>query len=822
MRARWRIFGLLAVAALIAASATIALSGGSARHESVRAATPEEIEEAEQQEADLKTAQASSSNQLSGSVTDTGCGSSDISVDPASTINITVSSEVPSNDIAVNLVLNGQTLHNEDTGVGQETFVYPVGATGGGTYQIKVCKSPNPAAPFQPAGGPYPYDGVYTDVDVATPGTPIPAPGSTTNPTTVTPVASYGKWDATFAPATVVDPQRTEGEPVDIVTPDGTVWESGPWGTTTQQSFIHHSSNDGGEFHIVTADGLRPDAPPGGGDTDLAMDDQGTLYFVDLEALTNLGVAVSHDNGMTWTKNPAGVQQTALDRQWYAVDNGPTPSASDNTLFMGFHTSGVGTYVYSSPGSTGPNDPVGGLVWQNAGSLPGPLQPLAGDATCAKLHFDTVTRNLYMACNEGDHVRVTVGHVAIGQRTGIAFTNYTGPKTPGGGSVLGLFPGLSTDTAGNVYITWIDKSNFNVYYAFSNDQGKSWSAAVRVNTSPSATNEFDWVQAGAPGTIEVVWYGTSRVAVGGSDGMPSSLDADPGPATAYPWYGYGALITAANTAKPRVLQTRFTSKPMHYGAICNSGTTCITNPTADRQMADYFSFVNAQDGGMRIVYNDTTNESDGAGLFYARQIGGRTLLGTRLNGGGASNPVSDATGDAQYPHFSSAGVGPNLPQLDLTGVSVSQPNSATLRFTISAADLSKLVPPVGKTTPVWLVRFQALAPLENDPANVYRIFYVYMEKKANLVPQFYAGSATCQDTTPGNCKLLNYPETKAVDGSVNGNTITIDVPVATGFGAPIVGDTLYSVTGFTFGWNNPADDLAADVDATSAFDYQLK
>src|SRR5205085_3720320 len=154
--------------------------------------------------------------------------------------------------------------------------------------------------------------------------------------------------------------------------------------------------------------------------------------------LANLGTSVSHDNGMNWTKNPAAVQNSAVDRQWYAVDNGTSSSAADNTVFLAFHETAVGTFIYSSPGSTGPNDPVGGLVWQNSGSLPGPLQPLAGDATCAKLHFDAVTRNLYYACNEGDHIRVTVGHLAVGQRTGIQYANYNGPATPGGGNVLGL------------------------------------------------------------------------------------------------------------------------------------------------------------------------------------------------------------------------------------------------------------------------------------------------------------------------------------------------------------------------------------------------
>src|SRR5205823_3804265 len=118
---------------------------------------------------------------------------------------------------------------------------------------------------------------------------------------------------------------------------------------------------------------------------------------------------------------------------------------------------------------------------------------------------------------------------------------------------------------------------------------------------------------------------------GGSDAMPSSL-ADLGAATAYPWYGYAALVTKADTTRPKVAQTRFTSKPMHYGAICNRGTLCATDTTADRQMADFFGFDLAKDGGLRIVYNDTTNEFDGAGLHVTRQIAGSGVLGTAVSG----------------------------------------------------------------------------------------------------------------------------------------------------------------------------------------------
>jgi hypothetical protein len=69
--------------------------------------------------------------------------------------------------------------------------------------------------------------------------------------------------------------------------------------------------------------------------------------------------------------------------------------------------------------------------------------------------------------------------------------------------------------------------------------------------------------------------------------------------------------------------------------------------------------------------------------------------------------------------------------------------------------------------------------------------------------------------------VLEYGNDRAVNGTIAGNTITIDVPVATGFGVPIDGNTLYNVTAFTFGRNDTTADLYADVDATAPFDYAL-
>jgi hypothetical protein len=651
---------------------------------------------------------------------------------------------------------------------------------------------------------------------------PVTPPGSTNNPVTVYPIPSFSSWSARFAPATVVDSQRTEGEPLVKIDSDGNIWESGPWGFSTNMSFIHRSTNDGKKFHLVSTIGVRPDEPPGGGDTDVAVDDQGNIYFTDLEGpLTEIGASVSNDNGNTWRKNAAAVQQTVVDRQWYAVDNGASSGAFDNTIFLAFHTTAVGTFIYSSPGSQGANDPTGGIFFQNSATMPGPLQPLAADAICAQLRFDKVKRNLYYACNEGDHVRVTVGHVGVGQRMGISYANYNGPKTPGGGDVLNLFPALAADASGHVYMAWIDATSFALYYAFSTNEGKSWSAPVRVNSGGAVTNEFDWAQGGAAGTLALAWYSTDKAVPGGSDNMPSSL-ADLGAATKYPWYGYAALITKADTSRPKVAQTRFTSKPMHYGAICNAGTTCATDTTADRQMADFFGFDIGKDGGLRIVFNDTTNEFDGAGLHFTRQVSGTGAFGQNVAGrAAATNPVTDAASDANWPHYAPGGAGANLAQLDLTGLRISNPTPTSLRIKMTVKDLTQLMPPQGKTSSVWLTRFQALSPRPGGPEDVYRIFYVYMESVGGLTPTFFAGTASCQGTTPSNCKILQYRGEKPATGSIDGTTITIDVGLGTGFGAPIDGKTLHSVTAFTFGRSNSVDDLYYDVDATEAFDYVL-
>jgi type 1 fimbria pilin len=750
------------------------------------------------------SASAVGSGTFSGTITPTDCGPMhDIPVVAGDTTIDAVAAEyVSANDITVDLYNpSGQLVEHVDTLTSPESLHYATDKMTAGIYHLQVCPFPGGVVT-----APYDYTGSYSVTNGPPEDVPGSLPGTEVGPPTIT--RTTGK--LRLSPATVVDAQRTEGEPLDWFDQDGNLWESGPWGTTTQNSFIHRSTDGGLEFHVDSPNGLRPDPGPGGGDTDVVTDDQGNVYFVDLEALVNLGTSVSNDSGNNWRKNPAAVRNTAVDRQWYAVDNGPTAAASDNTVFLAFHETQIGTYIYSSPGSTGPTDPVGGLVWQDS-STNAPL-PLANDATCAQLRFDPVYRNLYYACNEGNHVRVTIGHVAPGQRTGIEYHNVALPVSPGGGGPGHLFPALAVDQGGNVYAAWIDTRDNNVYYSSSTDQGQSWTSPVQVNSAPSVTNEFLWAQGGAAGTLALAWYGTDTA--GQPDSFPNWA-TNPQGATSVPWWGYLGVISKATTPSATIAQQRFTEKPMHYGQICNQGIGCSVSQ-GDRQMADYFGFNVDKSGSMRIVYNDTTNQHNGAGLYEIRQVGGSTIFGGSSKGLVVKDPAADPTGDAQWPHYSPTGAGPNQPQFDFTGVQVGQPSAGVVRVRMSLSSLKSLQPPTGKTSSVWLTRFQALSTGDSGE-EAYRIFYVGAESIGGLTPSFFAGSTTCTNTTPGNCKVLNYPAQQQVTGHVCGNTLVADVPLS-GFGNPVTGALLYNVTAVS-GGRNSADDLYADIDATRSFDY---
>jgi hypothetical protein len=160
----------------------------------------------------------------------------------------------------------------------------------------------------------------------------------------------------------------------------------------------------------------------------------------------------------------------------------------------------------------------------------------------------------------------------------------------------------------------------------------------------------------------------------------------------------------------------------------------------------------------------------------------------------AVGSVRDPGGDA---FLSALGRGTKAPAaLDVTGVSVRQPDAKHVKVTLSTADHKlgqdlSVDPTLGGLVGEWIVRWAA--PTHGKPGDG-NIFYVGMESAGGGAPEFYTGTTVGINTT--HLKYFAFPKTTDIPGKIEGNTITWTVPLAD-VGNPSKGDGLYSITGFT-------------------------
>src|SRR5207253_6757594 len=133
----------------------------------------------------------------------------------------------------------------------------------------------------------------------------------------------------------------------------------------------------------------------------------------------------------------------------------------------------------------------------------------------------------------------------------------------------------------------------------------------------------------------------------------------------------------------------------------------------------------------------------GAALFELRQVAGPSAIGTTLTPPfpNTDTGVTDTLGDAQVPHYAPLGAGMNRPALDLTSLQISQPDNSHLRATLKLQSLASLLPPLGSTGLLWLVRWQFLSTGDAGEES-YRIFYLGANSTAGQTPVFFAGTGT--------------------------------------------------------------------------------
>jgi len=78
---------------------------------------------------------------------------------------------------------------------------------------------------------------------------------------------------------------------------------------------------------------------------------------------------------------------------------------------------------------------------------------------------------------------------------------------------------------------------------------------------------------------------------------------------------------------------------MHYGADLQPGQrSARPTPPQTARWPTTSASTSGKNGGLQIVYNDTTNEFDGAGLYSTRQVAGSTITGGSVSDAVQGNP----------------------------------------------------------------------------------------------------------------------------------------------------------------------------------------
>ena len=551
------------------------------------------------------------------------------------------------------------------------------------------------------------------------------------------------------------------------------VYTSVPGSGNTDTSWIWHSEDGGKTFKWVTASAPtsgKPTTCHGGGDTELAVDTAGHLYFADL-TLANFSTARSDDGGATFTCSNTGVPDAVVDRQWYATDGDPTNGGSiylaSDEVGQGnpsCNTSSVGNNVlvmFRSPlagvGSTagvtfGPANEITQKIACGEGIMGNDeVSPVATTTGLNGAQLSTPVRHVYVIHDDATLTKILVARcfpVAFGlpvanvaDPSGLNCVDLPVASFPG--SKTGAnFPTMAIDRAGNLYAVWeqapVNGSGFVtgdtvLRYAYSTDEGNHWSTPMTIPTPGLHNNVLAWPAAGDDGRVDIAWYGTPATANpndptcghNGSPTPPAAALGGPDSTTNGIWSVYMVQTLNGHAAAPT-----FTAPILAGEHYAHKGTiqTIIGGQCGDRTLGDFLQMRVGSHGEAQIAYADSNNIlkpfliSHG---MYVRQNGGSGLYsaGSPVSGDPILlNGASDPSGDGR---FEAAGqTSPNIGNLDVTGSSMAKPTPSDChpsgtpcyRVSMTVADLTSLGPPATSgdtdTDLVWLTQW--LVPAATD------------------------------------------------------------------------------------------------------------
>jgi hypothetical protein len=352
----------------------------------------------------------------------------------------------------------------------------------------------------------------------------------------------------------------------------------------------------------------------GGGDIDLAVgfgtpagQAVPTLALSSLAA-ANISTGVSIDLGKTFSKNPAGNSTggvSADDREWEEF-------LGSSSVYMLYRTLQPAVTQIQRSDDGGKTF----LAAKTAGQI----------GQVGQIDVHQKTGAVYASGSNGI---VAVGLPATPGAEPLTYNNYQAATDPNGVAHLFFLTKVADDETpnGTVYVCY--SNDKDVLLKHSVDQGKTWSAPVRVNDGTTTlTNVFPWMETGpTQGSVGVVWYGTTN---------PANDDKAE-------WKVYYAQSFNATSATPtfRIAEVTEPEHVIHASNISEGGLTGAAN----RNLIDYFQVSFDPQGAAVIAYTDDHNDYDGH-TFVAHQISGPSIktgapLPAQVEGTGLVLPPGD-------------------------------------------------------------------------------------------------------------------------------------------------------------------------------------
>lgn len=469
------------------------------------------------------------------------------------------------------------------------------------------------------------------------------------------------------------------------------IYTSVPGSAAADTSWIWRSLDTGKTFKWIPA-ALpltgKVNACHGGGDTELAVDSAGHLYFNDL-TLANFSTWRSDDFGASFGVNCTNVSvpDAVVDRQWYTLDGDPT---NGGTIYLANDEVGNGGVLCGNGlgGTVGNNvlvmyrSPVTGMLGATAGMIFGPANHVTPVLSCdegimGNNEISPVATTLGQPNGLGGYTTLTspvkhvyvihdnlaVNQIRLGRCFPVAFgAPVTNVSDPSGLNCTDLlvkdlgpnartaanFPTMAIDKSGNLYAVWEQAptdANSNIIgdtvlmYSYSTNEGNTWSTPIQIDTSGSPdgvlhNNVFAWIAAGDDGRVNIAWYGTtglsnpndSACGQNGGPAVPPSRNINgPDATTGAFWSLWFTQSLNAHDANPTfIAPVRASEHFNHFGTV----QTVLGGQCGDRQdLGDFLQLRTGAQGEAEIsyAYSNSITHSLASHAMFVRQNSGPGL-----------------------------------------------------------------------------------------------------------------------------------------------------------------------------------------------------